>query len=125
MASDRFQRLRNEGARAQRLLWASTKTKDPDASDTLYVEGLASPFTINTMPDSTLEALFDHGTIAGVLSPDGGDFEAQLSAFAKAGVDKQGLALKLQEEGAASFTNSWNELLARIDVQLSLAQGQA
>jgi transaldolase len=125
MASDRFQRLRNEGARAQRLLWASTKTKDPDASDTLYVEGLASPFTINTMPDSTLEAFFDHGTVTAMLSPDGGDYVMQLDAFAKAGVDKQGLALKLQEEGAASFANSWNELLARIDAQLTNTKGTA
>jgi transaldolase len=119
MDSERFQRLLNAGARAQRLLWASTKTKDPDASDTLYVEGLASPFTINTMPDSTLEAFFDHGTVGSLLPADGGDCAARLDAFAKAGVDKQGLALKLQEEGAASFTNSWNELLAHIDTQLS------
>jgi transaldolase len=119
MESERVQKAQNAGARMQRLLWASTKTKDPEASDTLYVQGLAAPFTINTMPDATLEAFADHGVVGQPLARDGGDFEAQLAAFAKAGVDKQGLALKLQEDGATSFTTAWNELLARIDTQLA------
>jgi transaldolase len=118
IASERYQRVANEGARVQRLLWASTKTKDPEASDTLYIEGLASPFTINTMPDSTLGAFYDHGTVGPPLPSDGGDYAEQLKQFAKAGVDKEALALKLQDEGASSFTSSWNELLARIDAQL-------
>jgi transaldolase len=122
MASDRAQRVANAGGRVQRLLWASTKTKDPEASDTLYVEGLASPFTINTMPDSTLEAFYDHGQLGPVLASDGGDYAEQLAAFAETGVDKEALALKLQDEGATSFTSSWNELLARIDAQLASAK---
>jgi transaldolase len=119
MESDRFQSAQNSGARMQRLLWASTKTKDLEASDTLYVHGLAAPFTINTMPDATLLAFADHGVVGEPLARDGGDYEEQLAAFAKAGVDKEGLALKLQEEGASSFTNSWNDLLSRIDTQLA------
>ncbi len=122
MESDRFQRVANCGARMQRLLWASTKTKDPDASDTLYIEGLAAPFTINTMPDATLEAFYDHGVVAQPLARDGGDFKAQLARFEKAGVDKEALALKLQDDGASAFTSSWNELLSRIDAQLASAK---
>jgi transaldolase len=118
MDSARVQRLANEGARVQRLLWASTKTKDPEASDTLYIQGLASPFTVNTMPDSTLEAFYDHGQVASPLPSDGGDYAEQLANFSKAGVDKEALALKLQDEGASSFTSAWNELLSRIDAQL-------
>ena len=87
MSSDRFQRLENDGARMQRLLWASTKTKDPAASDTLYVHGLAAPFTVNTMPDDTLEAFFDHGEVGEPLPADGGDADALLSRFAAAGID--------------------------------------
>jgi transaldolase len=118
MDSERFQRLANSGARTQRLLWASTKTKDPEASDTLYVEGLAAPFTINTMPDSTLDAFFDHGKVPAPLSSAGGDYVEQLAQFSRAGVDKEALALKLQDEGATSFSTSWNELLAKIDATL-------
>jgi transaldolase len=114
MESDRFQRIQNAGGRMQRLLWASTKTKDPAASDTLYVQSLASPFTINTMPDSTLEAFFDHGEISAVLSANGGDFKERLSRFSALGIDTSALAQRLQEEGAASFTKSWTELLAQI-----------
>jgi transaldolase len=125
MDSDRLQRLLNAGARMQRLLWASTKTKDPDASDTLYVHGLAAPFTINTMPDATLEAFFDHGEVGAPLARDGGDFSAQLERFSRAGVDKAALALKLQDEGASSFATSWNELLSRIDSQLASAKEKA
>jgi len=121
MESERFQRLANFGARAQRLLWASTKTKDPAASDTLYVAGLAAPFTINTMPNATLDAFFDHGELGGALARDGGDCDAALQRFAKAGIDQKALALKLQDEGAASFATSWSDLLARIDSQLSAA----
>jgi transaldolase len=97
LASPRFQRAANSGARAQRLLWASTGTKDPKASDTLYVKALAAPFTINTMPDATLKAFADHGEIGETLRPDGGDCEKILSAFAKAGVDIDALAARLQK----------------------------
>lgn len=117
MASDRFQRLANSGARAQRLLWASTKTKDPLAPDTLYVQGLIAPLTINTMPDTTLEAFFDHGEVGEPLARDGGTYRAELKQFTDAGIDLAGLALQLQREGADSFVKSWNELLAKIDNQ--------
>lgn len=117
MESERFQRLANSGARVQRLLWASTKTKDPAAPDTLYVAGLEAPFTINTMPDSTLEAFFDHGEVGEPLARDGGDCDMLLERFAAAGVDKKALAQKLQDEGATSFAVSWSDLLARIDAQ--------
>lgn len=117
MESDRFLRLANEGARTQRLLWASTKTKDPDASDTLYVHGLASPFTINTMPDTTLEAFFDHGKLDRPLDRSGGECDSQLAKFSAAGIDKKALAQKLQNDGAAAFAASWSDLLAKIDRQ--------
>jgi len=115
LASARFQRVANAGARAQRLLWASTGTKDPTASDTLYVKALAAPFTINTMPESTLRAVGDHGEIGDTLAADGGGCEAVLASFAKAGIDIDALAVQLQEEGAASFVKSWNDLMACID----------
>jgi transaldolase len=115
LASDRFHRIANAGGRAQRLLWASTGTKDPKASDTLYVKALAAPFTIDTMPEATLKAFADHGEVAGVLAPDGGDCEAVLSGFAKAGVDVAALAARLQDEGAAAFVKSWNDLIARLE----------
>ncbi|MGC8499484.1 MAG: transaldolase [Acidimicrobiales bacterium] len=118
MESERFQRLANSGARVQRLLWASTKTKDPAAPDTLYVAGLAAPLTINTMPDSTLDAFFDHGEVGEPLARDGGDCDERLARFAAAGVDKKALARKLQADGAASFAAAWSDLLARIDAQL-------
>jgi transaldolase len=117
MASDRFQRLENEGARMQRLLWASTKTKDPDAPDTLYVHGLAAPLTVNTMPDSTLEAFYDHGEVGEPLPVDGGDVDKLLRRFAEAGVDTQALAARLQRDGAKSFVDAWNELMDRIKAQ--------
>ena len=117
MDSERFQRLANYGARTQRLLWASTGSKDPQAPDTLYVQGLASAFTVNTMPDSTLEAYYDHGDAGTSLARDGGDFAVQLDRFAAAGVDKRALALQLQDEGATSFVQSWAHLLSRIDAQ--------
>ena len=119
MGSDRFQRLENAGARMQRLLWASTKTKDPDASDTLYVHGLAAPYTVNTMPDQTLEAFADHGEVGEPLPADGGDADALLERFAKAGVDIVALASQLQTDGAKSFVDAWNELMDRIETQSS------
>jgi transaldolase len=114
LASPRWQRAYNAGARPQRLLWASTGTKDPKASDLLYVNGLAAPFTVNTMPEGTLKALGDHGEIGGLMSANGGDCESLLSQFARAGVDVDALAAKLQEDGAKSFVASWNELLGVI-----------
>jgi transaldolase len=115
LASARFQRVANAGARVQRLLWASTGTKDPTASDTLYVKALAAPFTVNTMPESTLKAVGDHGEIGDTLAPDGGSCEAVLASFAKAGIDIDALGVRLQEEGAASFVKSWNDLMVCID----------
>jgi len=111
LASPRWQRAFNEGARPQRLLWASTGTKDPGASDVLYVRSLAAPFTVNTMPESTLKALADHGTLGGILTADGGDAEEVLARFAAAGVDVGALATRLQDEGAKSFVASWRELM--------------
>jgi transaldolase len=112
LASPRWQRAQNFGARPQRLLWASTGTKDPKASDVLYVEALASPLTVNTLPEPTLLAFADHGTLGAALPADGGDGEAVLARFAKAGVDVEALAARLQDEGAAAFVKSWNDLLA-------------
>lgn len=117
MDSDRFQRLKNVGARMQRLLWASTSTKDPAAPDTLYVHGLAAPFTINTMPDATLEAFFDHGEVGDPLPADGGDADALLAQFTDAGVDLGDVAAQLQRDGAQSFVDAWNELMGRIKRQ--------
>ncbi|WP_190815923.1 transaldolase [Saccharopolyspora pogona] len=117
MDSDRVQRLENAGARMQRLLWASTRTKDPDASDTLYVHGLAAPFTVNTMPDETLKAFYDHGEVGEPMPVDGNGCDATLARFADAGVDVTALAAKLQSDGAASFVASWNDLLACISAQ--------
>ncbi|MFI5167993.1 MAG: transaldolase [Thermoanaerobaculales bacterium] len=111
LESPRWQRLLNTGAQPQRLLWASTGTKDPKASDMLYVEALVAPFTINTMPEATLKALADHGGLRASLPVDGGDCEEVLARFAKAGIDTDALAAQLQEEGASSFVKSWNELL--------------
>jgi transaldolase len=119
MDSDRFQRLENVGARMQRLLWASTSTKDPAAPDTLYVHGLAAPFTINTMPDATLKAFFDHGEVGDPLPADGGDADALLARFNAAGVDVGEVATQLQLDGAKSFVDAWNELMGRMDAQTS------
>jgi transaldolase len=117
MNSDRWQRLDNRGARTQRLLWASTKTKDPSASDTLYVHGLAAPFTINTMPDSTLEAFYDHGEVGDPMPADGGNTDDLMSRFTDAGIDIKALADQLQTEGAKSFVEAWNDLIQRIAAQ--------
>jgi transaldolase len=110
--SPRWQRACNDGARPQRLLWASTGTKDPKASDLLYIQALAAPFTVNTMPEATLKALADHGHFGGLMAADGGDCESVLAEFAQADVDIHVLATKLQDEGAASFVKSWNDLMA-------------
>jgi transaldolase len=114
LGSARWLRAYNAGARPQRLLWGSTGTKDPDAPDILYVKALAAPFTVNTMPEGTLKALADHGDIGTALPPDGGDCEDVLAQFGKAGIDVGALAVRLQEEGAAAFVKSWNDLLAVI-----------
>ena len=113
--SERWQRLANQGARPQRLLFASTGTKDPDASDTLYVDALAAPFTINTMPDKTLLAFADHGEATDPLPADGGDADHVLGEFESAGVDVSELAARLQREGAEAFDKSWKELLQSIE----------
>ncbi len=112
LASDRWLRLLNRGARSQRLLWASTGTKDPKASDVLYVKSLAAPHSVNTMPEKTLLALADHGDIGGMLPHDGGDAESVLAEFTRAGVDHDALGVRLQREGAVAFVKSWDELLA-------------
>ena len=112
--SPHSQSLASAGARHQRLLWASTGTKDPRASDVLYVEALAAPDTINTMPDATLLAFADHGEIRGVMPQDGGDAESVLAEFERAGIDVMALADQLQREGAEAFVKSWNALLERI-----------
>jgi len=114
LSSPRWQRAFNLGARPQRLLWASTGTKDPKASDVLYVKALAAPFTVNTMPEATLKALADHGELGSILAADGGDCETVLAQFANAGLKLETLAAQLQDEGAKSFVGSWNELLGVI-----------
>jgi transaldolase len=114
IASPRWRRAFNAGARPQRLLFASTGTKDPKAPDILYVKGLAAPLTVNTMPEGTLKAFADHGELGPELPIDGGDCESVLAEFRRAGVDLDALAATLQDEGAASFVASWNELLGVI-----------
>jgi transaldolase len=117
MDSERVQRVLNSGGRMQRLLWASTGTKDPSAADTLYVHGLAAPFTINTMPDVTLRAFHDHGEVGEPMPADGGDADAVLARFRDAGVDAAEHAANLQADGAKSFVAAWNDLLERISAQ--------
>ncbi len=117
LGSARSQRIYNEGGRPQRLLWASTGTKDPSASDILYIKALAAPFTINTMPEGTVKAFADHGEVGDILSADGGDCEEVLAQFAKAGVDVDALAAKLQDDGAKSFVKSWEELMKVISAK--------
>jgi transaldolase len=101
----------NAGALPQRLLWASTGTKDPRAPDTLYIKALAAPFTVNTMPEATLKAFADHGELGPTMPPDGGDCERVLARFDEPGVNLDELAARLQDEGAKSFSKSWNELM--------------
>jgi transaldolase len=115
LSSPRWHRIYNAGARPQRLLWASTGTKDPQASDVLYIKSLAAPFTVNTMPEATLKALARHKELGTIMPADGGDCEEVLARFADAGIDVDALALQLQGEGAKAFVQSWNELLAAID----------
>jgi transaldolase len=112
--SPRWRKLAEAGAHPQRLLWGSTGTKDPSAPDTLYVEALAAPDTINTVPEKTLHAFAEHGEVKGTLPADGGDAEELLGEFARAGVDDTQLAARLQREGAESFAKSWNALIDRI-----------
>jgi transaldolase len=115
--SDRWRRLENAGARMQRLLWASTSTKDPAAPDDLYLCCLGAPLTVNTVPEATLRAFYDHGHVGTPMPADGGDSAATLAEFAEAGVDIVALAAKLQRDGASSFVDAWNDLMTRIDDQ--------
>ena len=117
LGSARSQRTYNEGARPQRLLWASTGTKDPAASDILYIKALAAPFTVNTMPEGTVKAFADHGEVGDMLAAEGGDCEEVLAQFAKAGVDVDALAAKLQDDGAKSFVKSWDDLMKVISAK--------
>jgi transaldolase len=114
LSSSRWQRVYNFGARPQRLLWASTGTKDPKASDVLYIMALAAPFTVNTIPEGTLKAFAEHGRIDASLPADGGDCEEVLAQFPRAGVDIDALADRLQDDGAKTFVKSWNELMSVI-----------
>jgi transaldolase len=125
LGSARWQRIFNAGARPQRLLFASTGTKDPKASDVLYIKALAAPFTVNTMPEGTLKAFADHGDLGEIMSADGGDSEAVLDQFAAAGIDVDELAAKLQDEGATSFVKSWNDLLNVISSKTAALQQAA
>ena len=111
LTSPRWMRAYNAGARPQRLLWASTGTKDPKASDVLYVKNLAAPFTVNTMPEGTLKALADHGEAGATLGADGGNAEEELARFVKAKIAVDALSRQLQDEGAKSFVKSWNDLM--------------
>jgi transaldolase len=123
MDSERWQRLQNAGARMQRLLWASTSTKDPSAPDDLYLHCLGAPFTVNTVPEATLRAFHDHGHVGKPMPADGGGSDVTLAEFAEAGVDVDALATKLQAEGARSFVDSWNDLLSLIDEQSAALRG--
>jgi transaldolase len=122
LGSSRWQRAFNFGARPQRLLFASTGTKDPKASDILYIRELAASFTVNTMPENTLKAFADHGEVHGPLPRDGGDGEAVLAQFAAIGIDIEALAINLQDEGAVSFVNSWNDLMNVIKAKSATLQ---
>src|SRR5262245_15635409 len=114
LSSPRWMRAYNAGARPQRLLWASTGTKDPKALDVLYIKALAAPFTVNTMPEGTLKALAEHGEIGETMPADGGNSEQELARFAAAGIDARALSSRLQDEGAKAFANSWNDLMGVI-----------
>ena len=125
LGSTRWQRIYNAGARPQRLLFASTGTKDPKASDVLYIKALAAPFTVNTMPEGTLKAFADHGDLGEIMSADGGDSAAVLDQFGAAGIDVDALAAKLQDEGATSFVTSWKDLLNVISSKTAALQHAA
>lgn len=122
LASPRWQKLADAGARPQRLLWGSTGSKDPDVSDTLYIEALVAPNTINTMPDKTLLAFAGHGKVKTIMPSDGGDAEAVLAAFARVNVDDMVLAAKLQREGVQSFAESWSDLIDCISAKKCRSQ---
>jgi transaldolase len=125
LRSPRWQRACNEGAVPQRLLWASTGTKDPKASDALYITTLAAPLTVNTMPEATLKAFADHGQLGAIMAADGGDCEEVLAKLAQAGVNVDALAVQLQDEGAKSFVKSWNDLLTVIASKSAMLQQAA
>lgn len=122
LSSPRWHRIYNAGAFPQRLLWASTGTKDPKASDVLYVKSLAAPFTVNTMPEKTLLALARQKELGSILAVDGGDSEQVLAQFSDAGINIGSLAAQLQEEGASSFVKSWNELMSVIESKAAVLQ---
>ena len=125
LESPRWQKLAAAGAQPQRLLWASTGSKDPSVSDTLYVTALAAPNTVNTLPEKTLLAFADHGHVDGVMAIDGGDVDAMLAKIGKAGVDVDALALQLQQDGAQAFVKSWQQLMQRIAAKASALDHQA
>jgi len=125
LVSPRWKKAFDAGAQPQRLLWASTGTKDPKASDVLYVKALAAPDTINTIPEKTLLAFADHGEVGEILPVDGGDAEAVIAAFAKAGIDDEKLSADLQREGADSFVKSWKDLLDCIETKSAALAGAA
>jgi transaldolase len=124
LGSRRWQRVYNLGGRPQRLLWASTGTKDPNAPDILYIKALAAPFTVNTMPENTLKALATHSELGELLPTDGGNGEEVLAQFAKAGIDVDALGAQLQREGAESFVNSWKDLMAVISSKSAVLGGR-
>jgi transaldolase len=124
LASPRWRRACNAGARPQRLLFASTGTKDPNASDILYVKGLNAPFTINTVPEGTLKAFADHGELGSDWSADSAAAEGMATEFEEAGINLDLLAGRLQDEGAAAFVASWNDLLGVIAGKSAALQAQ-
>ncbi len=117
LASPRWKKLAASGARPQRLLWASTGTKDPAAPDVLYVEALAAPDTIDTMPEKTLHAFAEHGQVGNAMALDGGDAERMITEFSTAGIDCDALAAQLQREGGEAFSKSWNDLMGQIETK--------
>jgi transaldolase len=114
LASPRWKKLEAAGAMPQRMLWASTGTKDPNAPDVMYVEALAAPDTIDTIPEKTLHAFAEHGKVKGVMDVAGGNAEEEIAKFAKAGIDVDAVAEQLQREGGEAFSKSWGDLMDRI-----------